>query len=282
MRLRACLLLAAVFATQSAAQRNYATAKVAAVESLSHNVKRVRLRMPRDYKFEAGQFALVRIPKSFVEAWNAKYKTSHREVARPYSFASSPKRLPLAEFIVQVASPPPKRDVPPGIASTYIHTELKPGDSLEVSDGIGSLAQTGAADTNRAIVLVAGGTGVAPLAGLLDHWFRTKSHKQRKVFLFFGARQRRDLILDAQFRRWAAKHSNFTYVPALSEPSPEDQWTGPTGFINAVLDKHFTGTLDADVLIAGSPRMMQETVKVTEAKGVPKSQIRHDPIQVAP
>jgi len=278
---RACLLVA-VSVTQLAAQRHYATAKVAAVESLSPNVKRVRLRMPRDYRFEAGQFALVRIPKTFVEAWNAKYKTSHREVARPYSFASSPKRLPVAEIIVQLAGPPPNRDVPPGITSTYIHTELKPGDSLEVSDGIGSLAKTGASDASRAIVLVAGGTGVAPLAGLLDHWFRTKSHKRRKVCLFFGARQRRDLILDAQFRRWAAKHSNFIYIPALSDPAPQDQWTGATGFINAVLDKHFPDTLDADVLIAGSPRMMQETVKVAEAKGIQKSQIRHDPIQVAP
>lgn len=280
--LRALLILAALFSAQLAAQRAYTVARVTAVESLSHNVKRVRLKLPRDYRFEAGQFALIRLPEQFVEAWNAKYKTSHREVARPYSFASSPKRLPAAEFIVQHVGPPPNRDVPPGIASTYIHTELRPGATLEVSQGMGSLDKADASDSNRPIVLVAGGTGVAPFVGLLDHWFRTKQHKNRKVYLFFGARQRRDLILDAEFRAWTTRHRNFVYVPALSDPAPEDNWTGPVGFINVVLDRHFPGRLDADVIIAGSPRMMLETVKTTEIKGVPKAQIRHDPIRVEP
>jgi Na+-transporting NADH:ubiquinone oxidoreductase subunit F len=265
----------------ASAQQAPATAKVVSVESLTHNVKRLRVRMPKDYRFEAGQFALLTVPPAFVEAWNAKYKTKHGAVRRPYSFASSPKRLPVAEFIVQLATPPPGRDVPPGVASTFIHSGLKPGDTVEISAAMGSLSKAGDSAA-RPLILVAGGTGVAPFVGLLDHWFRTKHQKGRKIYLFFGARQRRDLMLDAQFRRWAAKHSNFTYVPALSDPAPDDQWTGPTGFVNAVLDKHFTGTVDADVFIAGSPRMMQETVKVVKAKGVPEAQIRHDPITVAP
>lgn len=275
IRLLALVAAAAATAVPVAA----ATAKVLAVESLTHNVKRLRVRMPKQYSFEAGQFALITLPASYVDAWNAKYKTSHGRIRRPYSFASSPKRLPVAEFIVQLATAPPGRDVPPGIASTYIHTELKPGDTVEVGEPVGSLNPTGA---GRPIVLVAGGTGVAPFVGLLDHWFRTKQHKDRKIFLFFGARQRRDLLLDEQLRGWAASHANFTYVPALSDPAAEDGWSGATGFINAVLDKHFAGALDADVLIAGSPRMMQETVKTVKAKGVPDSQIRHDPITVAP
>lgn len=69
-------------------------------------------------------------------------------------------------------------------------------------------------------------------------------------------------MLDAQFRRWAAKRKNFTYGPALSEPAPDDNWTGATGFVNVVLDKHFPGAL--------------------KAKGVPETQVRHDPIKVAP
>jgi Na+-transporting NADH:ubiquinone oxidoreductase subunit F len=280
--IRAVLLVVSLCAAMIAsAQQAPATAKVVSVESLTHNVKRLRVRMPNDYRFEAGQFALIAIPPAFVEAWNAKYKTKHGAVRRPYSFASSPKRLPVAEFIIQLASPPPGRDVPPGVASTFIHSGLHPGDTIEISAAMGSLSKAGDSAA-RPLILVAGGTGVAPYVGLLDHWFRTKQQKGRKIFLFFGARQRRDLMLDGQFRRWAAKHSNFTYVPALSDPAPDDKWTESTGFINVVLDKHFTGTIDADVLIAGSPRMMQETVKVVKAKGVPEAQIRHDPITVAP
>lgn len=256
-----------------------AAAKVLAVESLTHNVKRLRVRMPKQYRFEAGQFALVSVPAPYVEAWNAKYKTNHRQVRRPYSFASSPKRLPVAEFIIQLATPPPGRDVPSGVASTYIHSKLEAGDTIEIGDPMGSLNQTSAA---RPIVLVAGGTGVAPFAGLLDHWFRTKQHANRRIYLFYGARQRRDLLLDTQFRRWAAKHSKFTYVPALSDPAVGDKWTGAKGFANAVLDQQLPSPLDADVLIAGSPGMMQATVKTVKAKGVPDSQIRHDPITVAP
>ena len=278
------LLLAGLLALQATpvlSEGPAVAAKVVTLETLTHNVKKVRVRLPEQYRFEAGQFALITVPAPFVEEWNAKYKTKHGRIRRAYSFASSPKRLPVAEFIVQLAAPPPGRDVPPGIASTYIHTELKPGDTIEISQATGSLSKGGSSDS-RPLILVAGGTGVAPFVGLLDHWFRTKQNKSRKVYLFFGARQRRDLMLDSQFRRWAAKHSNFTYVPALSEPGPDDKWTGATGFINVVLDKHFTGPLDADVLIAGSPRMMQETVKAVKAKGVPEAQIRHDPITVAP
>ena len=280
--IRLTLLFASLLATLSVpAQQAPASAKAVSIEPLTPNVKRIRVRMPKNYKFEAGQFALLTVESSFVEGWNAKYKTKLGAVRRPYSFASSPKRLPVAEFIIQLAAPPPGRDVPPGIASTYVHSELKPGDTVEIGQPLGSLNKIGDSAT-RPLILVAGGTGVAPFVGLLDHWFRTKQQKDRKIYLFFGARQRRDLMLDAQFRRWAAKHSNFTYVPALSDLVPDDKWTGPTGFINVVLDKHFTGTLDADVLIAGSPRMMQETVKVVKAKGVPEAQIRHDPITVAP
>lgn len=273
----ALLLLAALLAWG----QGPVAAKVEAVEALTPNVKRLRVRLPRSYKFEAGQFALITVPSTVVEAWNAKYKTELGSVRRPYSFASSPKRLPVAEFIIQLAAPPPGRDVPPGIASTFVHNELKPGDTVGIGQAMGEMNKAGSIGT-RPLVLVAGGTGVAPFVGLLDHWFRTKQNKGRKIYLFFGARQRRDLMLDEQFRIWAAKHKNFTYVPALSEPAPDDNWTGSTGFVNVVLNKHFTGALDADVLIAGSPRMMQETVKVVKAKGVPDTQVRHDPIKVAP
>jgi len=276
------LLPALAGAFPAAARRAYIVARVLAIESLSPDVKRIRLRMPGSYRFEPGQFALIGVPGRFVASWNAKYGTRHGEVARPYSFASSPSRLPEAEFLIQHAAPPRNLSVPPGVASTYIHTELRPGDRLEVSAALGSLGAPASGEEARPVVLVAGGTGVAPFVGLLDHWFRTGQGRPWRIYLFFGARRRRDLILDAQFRAWAARHPGFTYVPALSEPGPDDRWEGESGFISSVLDRRLAGLLDADVLVAGPPRMMQETVKIAEAKGVPRSRIRHDPIQVAP
>jgi NAD(P)H-flavin reductase len=264
----------------AAGERVFVKATVTGIEQLSHNVKQVQLNFPDNYSFRPGQFALVRVPPAFVASWNARNRTKLSEVSRPYSFATDPAQLPAAGFIIQLAAPPPGKNVPPGIASTYIHEQLKRGDILEVSEPMGSLYEPD--DVARPIVLVAGGTGVAPFVGLLEHWFRAKVNQKRKIYLFFGARQRRDLILHDQFARWAASEANFEYIPALSNAAAEDQWTGATGFINVVLDKHFPSKLDADVLLAGSPRMMEETVKVVKAKGVPPNQIRHDPIQVAP
>ena len=262
-----------------AAERVFVKAKVIAADPLSPTVKRIRFKLPKEYALRPAQFALVRVPPEFVQSWNARYGTSHKEVQRPYSFATDPKRLPAAEFIVQLAAPPPGKDVPPGVASTYLHG-LKPGETLEVSEAMGNLYE--ADESTRPIVLVAGGTGVAPFVGLLEHWFRTKLNRRREILLFFGARRRQELLLDAQFMRWAATQPNFKYIPALSSPTPDDKWTGAKGFINAVVDRYFQTSMDADVLIAGSPRMMQETVKVVKAKGVPAKQIRQDPIKVAP
>ena len=263
----------------AATERLFVKAMVIAADPLSPTVKRIRFKLPKKYALRPAQFALVRVPSEFLQSWNARYGTTQKEVERPYSFATDPKRLPAAEFLVQLASPPPGKDVPPGVASTYMHG-LKPGDTFEVGEAMGNIYEADL--STRPIVLVAGGTGVAPFVGLLDYWFRTKLNRRREILLFFGARERRELFLDAQFTRWAATQRNFKYVPALSNPKPDDKWTGATGFINTIVDRHFQTTMDADVLIAGSPRMMQETVKVVTAKGVPAKQIRQDPIKVAP
>jgi Na+-transporting NADH:ubiquinone oxidoreductase subunit F len=274
---RALLLLLAAAGVLRAAG-TFVQADVVQIESLTHDVKRVRVRLPAGYAFQAGQFALIRVPSKFVDEWNVKYGTRHGEVRRPYSFASSPARLPLADFIIKLAAPPPGKDVPPGICSTWVHRYLKIGDRVEVGKPMGSMAIS--ADSTRPIVLVAGGTGVAPFVGLLEYWLETGVNERRPIYLFLGVRQQRDLILHDQLSAWARGKPNFHYVPSLSKPAPEDAWTGETGVLGSVLDRHFAGLLDADVLLAGSPAMMQEAVRILQSKGIPPDRIRHDPIQV--
>ncbi|HZT32425.1 MAG TPA: FAD-binding oxidoreductase [Bryobacteraceae bacterium] len=274
---RALLLLFAAAGILQAAG-GFVEAEVVRIESLTRDVKRIRVKFPAAYTFQAGQFALFRVPGKFVEEWNAKYGTRHSEVRRPYSFASSPARLPYADFIIKLVPAPPGKDVPPGICSTWVHRYLKIGDRVEVGKPMGSMAIS--MDSTRAIVLVAGGAGVAPFVGLLEYWFETGVNQRRTIYLFLGVRQRQNLILHEQLTAWARGKHNFRYIPALSNPVPEDQWAGETGFLHSVLDRHFPGTLDADALLAGSPAMMQETERLLKSKGIPPEQIHHDPIQV--
>ena len=252
--------------------------RVEHIEQLTHDVKRITFRAPGRFRFRPGQFVLLQVPGSYVKTWNQQYGTSHEQVSRPYSFASPPSRLPLFDLIVKHQPAPRGKDVPPGLASTFIHLELKAGDVVAFGEPMGGLYSAG--DGDRPIILVAGGVGVSPFVGLLEHLFEKKVNERRKIYLYLGVRGRRDLLLHDQFAGWAGTKRNFFYVPALSSPAAGDSWEGETGYINLVLDKHFPAPLDAEVCIAGSPVMMRETVKVLKAKWLADERIHHDPIDV--
>ena len=252
--------------------------RVEHIEQLTHDVKRITFRAPGQFRFRPGQFVLLQVPGSYVKTWNQQYGTYHEQVSRPYSFASPPSRLPLFDLIIKHQPAPRGKDVPPGLASTFLHSELKAGDVVAFGEPMGALYSAGGGD--RPILLVAGGVGVSPFVGLLEHLFEKKVNERREIYLYLGVRGRRDLLLHDQFAGWAGTKRNFSYVPALSSPAAADSWEGETGYINLVLDKHFPAPLDAEVCIAGSPIMMRETVKVLKAKGLAEERIHHDPIDV--
>ena len=252
--------------------------RVKRFEQLTHDVKRITFQAPDQFRFQPGQFVLLKVPDSYVKTWNQRYGTSHGQVARPYSFASAPGRLPVFDLIIKHQRAPRGKDVPPGLASTFLHSELKAGDTIEFGEPMGALYP--ADDGSAPILFVAGGAGVSPFVGLLEHLFETKVNARRKIYLYLGVRGRSDLLLHDQFLKWTETERNFSYVPALSNPAAADSWNGETGYINLVLDKHFPAPLDAEVCIAGSPIMMRETVKVLKAKGLADERIHHDPIDV--
>ena len=254
-------------------------AEVTEIESLTHDTKRIRFRLldVKGFSFTPGQYTFLKVPDDYVREWNARYKTSHKEVARPYSFATSSSRLPNFDLMVKLASPPPGKDVPPGIASTYIHSRLKAGDEVRFSAPTGKLYLR--KDTGRPIIIVAGGTGAAPFLSLLEHWFENGFEKNNQIWFFFGVRSRRDLFLHERFREWA-RTRKLRYIPALSSPAPGDKWQGETGFIQSVVDKHIGAPSAADAYLAGPPIMMREAVKVLNSKGIGKDRIHFDEIAV--
>src|SRR5688572_15878341 len=255
-------------------------AKVSEIEELTHDTKRIRFRLQdaKGFTFTPGQYTFLQVPDDYVKQWNARYKTSHREVARPYSFATSSSRLPFFDLMVKLAGPPPGKNVPPGIGSTFIHTHLKVGDEVSFSAPAGKLYLR--KDTGRPIVIVAGGTGAAPFMSLLDYWFENGFEKNNEIYFFFGVRSRRDLFLHERFQQWARSKTNFRYFPALSNPMPDDKWDGETGFIQLIVDKHIAAPSDADAYLAGPPIMVREVVKVLNSKGIGKERTHFDEIAV--
>jgi Na+-transporting NADH:ubiquinone oxidoreductase subunit F len=259
-------------------------AEVVKIEDLSHDVKRIRLQLQEgeSFSFEPGQFTFIQVPEEHIKQWNQKYGTDHEEVFRAYSFASAPSSLPVFDFIIKHAKAPRDKDVPPGIASTWIHKRLKVGDKVSFTAPIGSLYQEG--DQEGPLLMVAGGVGIAPFVGLIEYWFEEGINNQSPIYLFFGVRAGRDLVLHQLFTKWMKTKQNFHYVPALSHPESCDNWKGDTGYINIVLDKRIDDMLpdfaEAHAYLAGPPIMITETEKVLKRRGLGEDRIRYDEITV--
>jgi Na+-transporting NADH:ubiquinone oxidoreductase subunit F len=255
-------------------------ARVQGITDLTHDTKRIRLQVAdaRGFTFKPGQYVFLKVPDEFVREWNQRYGTNHAVVARPYSFASPASRLPSFDWIIKRVGPPAGKDVPPGLASTYVHDRLRVGDVVRMSAPMGDLFLR--RDTGRPILVVAGGTGAAPFVSLLEQWFEEGIDRGSSIHFFFGVRSRRDLFYHDRFTRWAAERKNFRYVPALSHAAPDDDWKGETGFVNQVVDRLVPAPSEADAYIAGPPIMVRETIKVLHAKGIADTRIHHDPIEV--
>jgi len=253
-------------------------ASVVEIQDLTHDTKLIRFRLTtKQFRFTPGQYVFLKVPDEFITKWNEKYKTAHKEVARAYSFASSSSRLPEFDLMIKLASAPPGKDVPPGVASTYVHSALMKGDEVAFSAPTGKLSLR--KDTGRPVIIVAGSTGAAPFISLLEYWFENGFERNNKIYFFFGVRAKRDLFLDERFRAWE-KEGKIRYYPALSNAAEGDKWQGETGFIQAVLEKHFPSGSGGDAYLAGPPIMIRETVKVLNAKGITRERIHFDEIVV--
>ena len=221
------------------------------------------------------------IPEPFATVWENQHvfdlvahnpRPGHRN---NYSLASNQQTEDTLRFNVRIATPPPGQDCPPGVGSSYVFS-LKPGD---IVTAIGPFGDFHLKPTQREMVYVGGGAGMAPLRAHLSHLLETEK-TARKVSFWYGARSRQEIFYEDYFRQLAATHRNFAFHLALSSPLPEDSWTGHEGFIHEVLLKQYLLEHDnpktAEYYLCGPPMMIRACTKTLKELGVPASQIAFD------
>jgi Na+-transporting NADH:ubiquinone oxidoreductase subunit F len=228
------------------------------------------------------KFSDFKIDDRFRDEWD-RYKMwdyeSHvtEPVSRAYSMASYPLERELIKLNVRIATPPPGSDagVPPGKMSSFIFG-LMPGDTVTISGPYGEFF---AQPTDNEMVFIGGGAGMAPMrAHIFDQLKRL--HSKRKMSFWYGARSRRELFYGNEFDALAEANANFEWHVALSEPQPEDNWTGYTGFIHKVLHDEYLAKHDApedcEYYLCGPPMMNTAVIKMLEDLGVPRDRIMLD------
>ena len=177
---------------------------------------------------------------------------------------------------VRIATPPPRiPDAPPGQMSSYIWS-LKPGDKVTISGPFGEFF---AKDTDAEMVFIGGGAGMAPMRShIFDQLKRLNS--KRKITFWYGARSKREMFYVEDFDQLAAEFPNFTWHVALSDPLPEDNWDGYTGFIhNVVYENHLKNheaPEDCEFYMCGPPIMNQSVIKMLKDLGVEDENILLD------
>lgn len=203
--------------------------------------------------------------------------TVDAEVVRAYSMANYPGEQGVIMLNVRVASPPPRapENTPPGKMSSYIFG-LKPGDEVEISGPYGEFFIK---DSEAEMVYIGGGAGMAPLRSHIFELFKQRK-TGRKVSYWYGGRSKRELFYVDQFDQIAKNFPNFSFNIALSEPLPEDRWTGNVGFIHQVLYDNYLrdhpAPEDIEYYICGPPMMNQAVFKLLDDLGVEQENIAFD------
>lgn len=258
-------------------------------------IKELVLELPagEDLNFRAGGYIQIEapphhlkyadfdIPERFREDWErfdlfSLESKVEESVMRAYSMANYPEEKGIVMLNVRVATPPPRMSgIPPGIMSSYIFG-LKEGDYVTISGPYGEFF---AKKTKAEMVFIGGGAGMAPMrAHIFDQLKRLGS--DRKMSFWYGARSRREMFYHEEFEELARKHENFAWHIALSDPLPEDEWQGETGFIHEVLYQNYLrdhpAPEDIEYYICGPPMMTQAVLKMLHDLGVEKENILLD------
>ena len=260
-------------------------------------IKELVLELPKgeNLNFTAGGYIQIDIPeyhdlnfknfnieKEYHEDWD-KFKiwdvtaNNDEDCFRAYSMANHPAEGNIIMLNVRIATPPPALwdQVPPGIASSYIFN-LKKGDKVTISGPFGEFF---AKETDREMVYLGGGAGMAPMRSHLFDLLETKKTK-RKITFFYGARSAKEMFYHDDFIKLEKENPNFKYIVGLSEPMPEDNWEGPTGFIhNIALDSYLNvhdDPSEIEYYMCGPPMMIDACDKMLYDLGVERDMIAYD------
>jgi Na+-transporting NADH:ubiquinone oxidoreductase subunit F len=258
-------------------------------------IKELVLKLPEgeEVDFRAGGFVQMEAPPFHVKFKDFEIPGEYRgdwdhfglfdletvnkeEVVRAYSMANYPEERGILKFNIRIATPPPdKKDVPPGLMSSYVFS-LKPGDKLTV---FGPFGEFFAKDTDNEMVFIGGGAGMAPMRShIFDQLLRLKTN--RKMTFWYGARSYREAFYVEEFDKLAEENENFTWHLALSDPQPEDNWEGLTGFIHQVLYDNYLkdhpAPEDCEYYLCGPPMMNSSAIKMLTDLGVEPENILLD------
>jgi Na+-transporting NADH:ubiquinone oxidoreductase subunit F len=268
---------------------------VGSARTLSPLIKEIVLDLPAgaEFKFRAGAFVQVTAPayelsfadfdiaKEHEAAWKRfdlrNIRAASREpVTRAYSIANRPSETGCIVLLVRLALPPPSEStLPPGIVSSYLFS-VKTGDTLTV---IGPYGEFAARQSEREMVFIGGGVGMAPLRAIIfDQLERLGT--RRKISFWYGARSRVDLFYVKEFEQLQAEHENFRWTVALSDPAPGDDWDGATGFIHDVVLERYLKDHPApencEYYLCGPPLMMKAVLAMLDEAGVDDDSIFND------
>lgn len=206
--------------------------------------------------------------------FNISHK-NNEEIIRAYSMANYPEEKGILKFNIRIATPPPNSNHPPGLMSTYVFA-LKPGDKVTV---MGPFGEFFAKDTDAEMIFIGGGAGMAPMRShIFDQLKRLKS--DRKISFWYGARSWRETFYNEEYDQLAEEFPNFEWHLALSDPQPEDNWEGPTGFIHNVLYENYLkdhpAPEDCEYYMCGPPMMNASVIKLLVDMGVEPENILLD------
>ncbi len=263
-------------------------------------IKEFKVRLPEGetMDFRSGGYIQIDVPKIEVnfkdfevkeqfrdewdkyKMWDLKMKNSE-ETYRAYSMANHPAEGNIVMLNIRIATPPWDRskggfaNVNPGVCSSYIFS-LKPGDKVMVSGPYGEFFIK---ETDKEMLYIGGGAGMAPLRSHIFHLFHTLKTK-RKVSYWYGARSKREIFYEEHFREIEKKFPNFKFNIALSEPDPEDNWSGYTGFIHQVVQDEYLSKHEEpeeiEYYLCGPPMMNDAVQKMLYDLGVPDEMVDFD------
>ncbi len=222
------------------------------IADLTPDIKHVVLRLddPPAIQFKPGQYVQFKIPET--------------DEFRAYSIASSPLQRNIIELVIRL--------VPGGLCSGYIHEVLDMYDHITLTGPFGDFYLR--EDSERDIICIGGGCGMAPIRSIL--LYLKSKNMPRKVMYFFGARSKRDLFFTEELRELEKQFPNFKYIPALSEPKPQDNWDGETGLITQVVERMVPEGPNQEGYLCGPPPMIDASIKVLTKKGVHEMYIYYD------
>jgi len=268
---------------------------VASNQNVATFIKELVLSLPEgeNVNFRAGGYVQLECPPHVVDyhdfdieeeyrgdwerfgIWN-NISTVKETVIRAYSMANYPEERGILKFNIRVASPPPGSEgIPPGQMSSWVFN-LKPGDKVTV---YGPFGEFYARETENEMIFIGGGAGMAPLRShIFDQLLRLSS--TRKISYWYGARSLREMFYKEEFDELAKKYDNFEWHVALSDPLPEDNWTGLTGFIHNVVHDNYLNEHEApedcEYYMCGPPMMASAVIDMLTNLGVERENILFD------